>query len=108
MYDSGNNVNISRISLSTGKYLISVRFKANEPALTFAEFYVNGVLQVSQSHSGSGTDGFKSDEMSFLSRLMVIPSPLLGKAQEFIIMGGDQTANRAAIEANINAYYNIY
>jgi len=34
--------------------------------------------------------------------------PLIGNVQEMIFYGTDQSANRTAIQSNINSYYNIY
>ena len=90
-----NNVRTESTTQSTpGQVLVSA-----DVLTTGGQYYVDGVSKISFSYSaytltasriGSATDG------SF------------NVIQELIFYPSDQSANRAAIEANINAFYSIY
>ena len=73
---------------------------------TDTDAYIDGSLQPNDSTGlGSGNDttttiGARDDLLS--------SSFFAGSHAELIIYPSDQSANRAAIEANINDHYNIY
>lgn len=92
--------------LESGQILISVRFRANQSAANFSELYVNGVLKSKTPGSNSSTT-FSNGVASLFAR-GGSSLPFKGKCQELIVFSGDQSANRASIEAEINSYYGIY
>jgi hypothetical protein len=91
----------------TSRTLISVRIRDNG-ASDAVQMWYNGISQTPTSTGGGYTlTSFADAPLSVLSRAGA-SLPYLSKAQEFHIYKGAQSANRAAIEANINAYYNLY
>ena len=95
-------------TISTGRQLLTVRFRTGQTAANASEVWING-------NSISGT-------VTLNNSSIVLPSnqPLhffaragntigfLGKYQEVILYGTDQTTQRANIENKINEYYGIY
>lgn len=70
--------------------------------------HLNGGSAIATNTSnGAGTDGNSNGNFT-IGTLANGTSGWNGKAQELIIYPSDQSANRIAIESNINAYYNIY
>ena len=111
-YRIGNNgLNyffISNEAFADGRYLMTVKLKANSPFASAAQIWVNGNALTRTSQGSNDTTGLPNLPLSVLFADRTPQAPLNGKAQEILIYKGNQSANRAAIEADINAYYNIY
>jgi len=92
--DYGNNLN-------TNQTLLELYDKSNGATELFRNTVLTG--QNSQSTAINGSNVFeigrRTDGSSQYTNM---------NAQEFIFYSSDQSANRTAIEANINAYYSIY
>jgi len=70
---------------------------------TSSEFFIDGTLEV------SGDSGvYSMDAIVIGANHDKASNHWLGKIQEVIIYNSDQSSNRAAIETNINNYYDIY
>jgi len=95
----GVNVDLNYATANTDENLHFVQ-KATTSNQSFGS--LNGVT----NSLDAGTFGYTSGVIIGSSRL---PSAFLkGSIKEFIIYASDQTANRLAIEANINNQYDIY
>jgi len=105
--DDGGGVRVGQVSIAeTGRILISIRFIAN--TATCYEVYINGVSKtVSFSGVAAQTSNLTDQTVNLFARNAAMLR-LIAKTQEGIIFSGNQSANRAAIEAEINSYYNIY
>jgi len=68
---------------------------------TNAVYYTNGAA----SSTFAETDKISANQ---LGRYHLTVYNLVGNISEYILYSSDQSANRAAIEANINAHYNIF
>jgi hypothetical protein len=60
--------------------------------------YLNGQFSVTNNPGTSGITELRINHGNSFN----------GKFQELIVFAGDQSVNRATIEGNINAYYNVY
>jgi len=87
--------------------LITVRFRASQTYVNTFEAWCDGVSLTQTSSGTLSSIALSNDTVNLFARDGV-SLPYTAKAQEFIMFSGDQSANRAGIEANINAYYNIY
>lgn len=105
---AGSANNINRCSISTGQKVIAAKYNITQTGLSANEVYINGALQVltNSSTSGAGTSYINQklyigarDNSNFFANIDV---------QELIVKIGDQSANRAGIETNINNFYSIY
>lgn len=99
---------IKSYPISTGRKLITVRFRTGQTATNASEVWING-------NSVSGTVTFNNNSTALTS-----DQPLhffaragssvgfLGKYQLAVIYGSDQSSNRIGIESKINEMYGIY
>lgn len=105
---SSANFSVKSYPISTGRQLISVRFRTGQTASNTSEVWING-------NSVSGTVTLSNNSISLTSN-----QPLhffaragssigfLGKYQLVVMYGSDQSSNRVGIETKINEYYGIY
>jgi hypothetical protein len=95
--------------LSPGRYVISVRLRSNVSFTNFVEFYINGVQATTSTFSNHtlGPISFINAPV-FIGARNLSTSSFVGQLQELIVYNSDQSANRQAIETNINNYYGIY
>jgi hypothetical protein len=97
---AGSPANISVAVTNEGPYLI-----AASQVGTTVNFAVNSG---STSTNASSLTNYNTDDTIILGRISATEDRLDGSMQEVIFYWSDQTANRTAIESNINAHYAIY
>jgi hypothetical protein len=101
--DSSVNVFGGGANLTTSKTLVGVQFKSGA-----SESYINGGVNstLSNTWTSAGTNTFTKSTIG--SDQSTPGRNMDGKLAELIVYESDQSANRAAIEANINNQYDIY
>ena len=105
---SSNRPILSVDSPPLGTSLISFRFRGGQTNLDAGDVYINGVQQsliVLASGTSPATFGNYNHYLGARNNSSL---PFLGDIQFVDIMTSDQSANREAIESNINKNYNIY
>jgi hypothetical protein len=100
-YSGGN------IPITTGRKIISIKIKTGQTAANTLDFYVNGSLVSKTVTFNNTSPAFTNQILSLFSR-NGNAFAFLGKAQEYAIFTGDQSANNAGIISNLNTYYNVY
>jgi len=101
--DTSVNVFGGGANLTTSKTLVGCQFKSGA-----SESYINGGINstLSNTWTSAGTNTFTKSTIGYDQST---PGRNMdGKLAELIVYESDQSANRAAIEANINNQYDIY
>ena len=105
-----SNAQFGRRSTSEYRFHAAGSFSANggvhsnnQVLLTGIEDTVNATIYANGTQQSQASSVFSSDTLTLISRINVN-----GNIQEVIIYNSDQSANRAAIETNINTFYSIY
>lgn len=94
------------VPITTGKKIISVRFRSGQTAANAWQIWVNGVAQTT-TVTNNNNSIVATNQRFFMSRAGNSITAL-NKRPELVIYKGNQSANRAGIEANINSFYTIY
>ncbi len=71
-------------------------------------YYKNGAAQSNVAVSGSTLSNTQTTKDLYILARDGLVAPLTGYFQELLLWDSDQSANRTAIEANINSYYSVY
>ena len=87
--------------------LLTVQIKTNTDASLAYNAWLNGTGLTEYSVGAISTENFTNQTINIGAR-NASSFRYNSKIQEVIIFGGDQSANRTGIEANINTYYGIY
>ena len=87
---------VINVTANTGDLLSTYILTPNS-----GDYYINGTLQATDSHSKTNTI---NPTLAQISR----SSGFQGGINELIIYNSDQSSNRTAIESNINTFYSIY
>jgi len=94
--------------ITTGNKLLSIRMRGGQTTANAVEVYIDSELAtLTATHSGTSNATFSD----FIHKLGARENDLfryIGDISEFVIKTGDQSANRAGIESNINSNYNMY
>ena len=94
--------------ITEGNYIISVRLRGGQTAANAIEVYINS-QQAPLTVTNNGTSNATFND--FIQKIGVNEGNIyryIGSTSELLIKTGDQSANRAGIESNINSYYNMY
>jgi hypothetical protein len=94
------------IPITTGKKIISVRFRSGQTAANAWQIWVNGVSQTT-TVTNNNNSITATNHIFFMSRAGNSLTAL-SKRPELVIYKGDQSSNRAGIETNMNSFYTIY
>jgi hypothetical protein len=98
---------VNKYPISIGRQLISIRMQTGVDTNSYSDLYINGTQITLSNATGTGTSVL-SDQILYVGARAGTSLGFLGKRQESILYPTDQSANRAGIETNINAYYGIY
>jgi hypothetical protein len=106
MFDGNDvsvNVFVGGANLTTSKTLVGCQFKSGA-----SESHINGGVNstLSNTWTSAGTNTFTKSTIGYDQT--TANRNLNGKLAELIVYESDQSANRVAIETNINDHYNIY
>ena len=71
-------------------------------------YYKNGTAQSNGTVTGSTLSNTQTTKDLYILARNGPVAPLTGYFQELLLWDSDQSANRTAIEANINSYYSVY
>jgi len=105
-YPINNSVN-SRYADNTNMLITAITDPSDPVGAARSKHYINGASELS---GNTGTSSASNDTAHTPLQIFAVDggSMLSGAAQEILIYPSDQSASRAAIEADINAYYSIY
>tara|TARA_R110000772_G_scaffold67579_2_gene150037 strand:+ start:11409 stop:12338 length:930 start_codon:yes stop_codon:yes gene_type:complete len=98
----------NKYPISTGRQLISIRMRTGLDTNSYSDLYINGTQITLATALGAGTSVLSNQVLYLNARAGGSSLGYTGKRQESIFYPTDQSSNRVAIEANINAYYGIY
>jgi hypothetical protein len=102
------------VSVDTNNYFADMSVVRDNSSQRLLSSFINASKNMSAFDNGAtGTTstyiGSTNNNSAFLGRQGgFTPAYLNGTIQEFIAFNSDESANRTAIETNINAYYGIY
>ena len=91
---SSANVELNLTLVTANGYLFSFNGLSDS-----GQFFIDG---------SSAPDAFIRSDIFTADSIGGSTNPIDGRLQELIIYSSDQSANRTAIETNINDHYNIY
>jgi hypothetical protein len=94
------------VPITTGKKIISVRFRSGQTAANAWQIWINGLAQTT-TVTNNNNSIVPTNQRFFMSRAGNSITAL-SKRSELVIYKGNQSANRAGIETNINSFYTIY
>ena len=94
------------VPITTGKKIISVRFRSGQTAANAWQIWVNGVSQTTTVTNNTNSITATNQRL-FMSRAGNSITAL-SKRSELVIYKTDQSSNRTGIETNINSFYTIY
>ena len=94
------------VPITTGKKIISVRFRSGQTAANAWQIWVNGVSQTT-TVTNNNNSITATNQRFFMSRAGNSITAL-SKRTELVIYKTNQSTNRAGIETNINSFYTIY
>ena len=94
------------VPITIGKKIISVRFRSGQTAANAWQIWINGVAQTTTVTNNNNSITATNHRL-FMSRAGNSLTAL-NKRAELVIYKGNQSSNRAGIEANINSFYTIY
>ena len=105
--NSGSNRVVLRATPQTGLQILTIRYKSNQSDLDTADVWFNGSVQTLTIQGSGDSPTTYADYKHFIGARNETDFPFLGNISEVILKTGDQSANRAGIEANMAAYYGI-